>query len=154
MMDLRRLTGLVSLLILLLLCFYSMTEAQKHWGSMPPLYHVIENMGAYEGKTVCVDGLLLETKSGGFALSYDPTRTFGSLPVKIEGSIPSSMSEAYVCGKIDGGVLLASTVAPHPTNILMEIFFDLMGLSIFIFFALKEWRITRKPMFIAPREDA
>jgi hypothetical protein len=151
MMDARRILGYVSLLVLILLCFYSMSAAPSHWRSMPPLIDVVENAGAYEGREFCVDGIVLKASAGGFTLSPVPAESLGTLSVKTE-TPPESASAAHVCGRMAGGVLSADEVIPHSGSVSMDVFLNLLGLIVFLFFALKEWKLVHKPMFIAPKD--
>lgn len=155
-MELHRLLGLVSLAILLLLCFYSLKEAPKHWGKMPSLDYVIKNLENFEGKEIYVDGMASEVKKTNegveFKLSPEPTGSFGSISVKSNSlEIKERIQGVNIYGRIANGILNAEDIIITKYPIYFDIILNITGLLLFIHLSLKEWKPTKRFPFLEVR---
>jgi len=155
-MGIHRLIGIFSLIILLLLCFYSLHEAPNHWGKMPSLDYVIENPGDFEGKEIYVDGMVRDIQKAEngveFTLSPDPLGFFGSIKVKSNPMvIEERIQGANVHGRIEDGVLKAEDIIVSGHPVYFDVVLNGMGLLLFIYLSLEEWRITNRFPFIEVR---
>ncbi len=156
-MEVHRLFGVVSLAVLLLLCFYSLEEAPRRWDNMPPLSYLAGNILDYEGVWVYADGVVMDVTSDGnvtgFVLSPDPVGMFGSMPVKTLNRISGGTNVVCASGWVKGGTLLADDVIVkrHPITMML---LNILGLTAFIYLSLREWGIVSHFPFIKPRENA
>ncbi len=155
-MEAHRLLGLVSFTILLLLCLYSLKEAPKHWDKMPSLDYVIKNPENFEGKEIYVDGMVRDMKKKGngveFLLSPDPFGSFGSISVKSNSlEIKERIQGVNVYGKIANGILNADEIIITKYPVYFDIILNITGLLLFIYFSLKEWKITGRFPFLEVR---
>jgi len=141
----QRVLGLTSLAILFILCFHSLYEAPKHWGKMPSLDYVIENIGDFEGEDIYVDGMVRDIQKTGngveFTLSPDPIGFFG--PIKVESnSIRIEENRGVnVYGRIEDSILKADNIIVSKHPVYFDVVLNLTGLLLFIYLSLEEWKL-------------
>lgn len=152
-MEIQKVVGLASLFVLVLLCFYGLYEAPKHWDKMPSLDYVIKNPRDFEGKEIYVDGMaseVIKTKDGvEFKLSPEPTGYLGSISVKSNSlKVKERIQGVNVYGRIANGILNAEDIIVTKYPIYFDIILNITGLLLFIHLSLKEWKLTKQYPFL------
>lgn len=155
-MEIQKVVGLASLFVLVLLCFYSLHEAPKHWDKMPSLDYVIKNIEDFEGKEIYVDGMVRNMKKAGhgieFLLSPDPLGFFGSLGVKSNPlEIEENIQGVNVHGRIENGILNANGIIVTKHPVYFDLVLNMIGLFMLIHLSLKEWKLTKRFPFLEVR---
>lgn len=136
--------GIISLLALIGLCIYSVSDSQERWADTgnAPFTYIAENKENLTGK-VQTTGIVRNLNNEGFDLTY-PAYPVLNYSIRIIGSFPglSEGSDVFISGEMKNGEIIAEDIYVNTPLHKIDSIFNVLGGLFLLFIMLSEWKIN------------
>ena len=146
--------GLISLAILLILCFYSVFDSPEHWAKTgnAPFTYLAENKENLSGK-IQTTGVVRNLDGSGFDLTY-PAYPVLNYSIYVRGSFPglTEGSDVFVSGEMKNGEISEGDVHVNSELHKLDMLFNISGVLFLLYLLLSEWKINFKRLLLEHKQ--